>query len=239
MKWTKGPTKNQTSSPTGWLCMHVWRMSLQKTKSTKISWDDSFVHMFILLIVLLFSVILPQCMRTFAQTSVFLFICMSRNHIGSVCLTGDEKISKDHIYEPPHDKTNKMTVRPVKTQISLDIRPVWSESSLCAQWVAKDPSFLHVDSGDWSNYADAQADLSLCWAHILFCWVCHVVARMLLSGAICVSCTCFCSRSNIHTCVYDSLINFSVLLFPINIRETLSSGLRPVKTKTRLHSHRS
>ena len=26
--------------------------------------------------------------------------------------------------EPPHDKTNKMTVRPAKTQISLGIRPV-------------------------------------------------------------------------------------------------------------------
>ena len=32
------------------------------------------------------------------------------------------------------------------TQISLGIRPVWSESSLCAQRVAKDPSFLHADS---------------------------------------------------------------------------------------------
>ena len=41
---------------------------------------------------------------------------------------------------------NKMTVRPAKTQISLGIRPVWSESSLCAQWVAKDPTFLRVDS---------------------------------------------------------------------------------------------
>ena len=30
----------------------------------------------------------------------------------------------------------------------LCIRPVWSESSLCAQWVAKDPSFLHADSKD-------------------------------------------------------------------------------------------
>ena len=29
-----------------------------------------------------------------------------------------------------HDKTNKMSVRPVKTQISLSISPVWSESSL-------------------------------------------------------------------------------------------------------------
>ena len=51
--------------------------------------------------------------------------------------------------EPPHDKTNKMTARPAKTdQISLGIRPVWSESSLCAQWVSKDPSFLKADSED-------------------------------------------------------------------------------------------
>ena len=41
-----------------------------------------------------------------------------------------------------------MTVRPAKTQISLGIRPVCSESSLCAQWVAKDPIFLHADSED-------------------------------------------------------------------------------------------
>ena len=52
------------------------------------------------------------------------------------------------IYEPPRDKTNKVAVRPAKTQISLGIRQVWSESSLCDQWVAKDPSFLHADSED-------------------------------------------------------------------------------------------
>ena len=34
------------------------------------------------------------------------------------------------IKEPPHDKTNKVVVRPEKTQMSLGIRPVWSESSL-------------------------------------------------------------------------------------------------------------
>ena len=52
------------------------------------------------------------------------------------------------VNEPPRDKTNKLTVRPAKTHISLGIRPVWSESSLCAQWVAKDPSFLHAYSED-------------------------------------------------------------------------------------------
>ena len=45
-------------------------------------------------------------------------------------------------------KPTKWHVRPAKTQISLGIHPVWSESSLCALWVAKDPSFLHADSED-------------------------------------------------------------------------------------------
>ena len=36
------------------------------------------------------------------------------------------------INEPRHDKTNNVVVRPAKTQISLGIRPVWSESSLSA-----------------------------------------------------------------------------------------------------------
>ena len=35
-------------------------------------------------------------------------------------------------FEPPRDKTNNVVVRPAKTQISLGIRPVWSESSLSA-----------------------------------------------------------------------------------------------------------
>ena len=45
-------------------------------------------------------------------------------------------------------KPTKWSVCPAKTQISLGLYPVWSESSLCAQWVAKDPRFLHVDSED-------------------------------------------------------------------------------------------
>ena len=35
-----------------------------------------------------------------------------------------------------------------KIQISLGIHPVWSDSSLCIEWVAKDPNFLHADSKD-------------------------------------------------------------------------------------------
>ena len=38
----------------------------------------------------------------------------------------------EHRFEPQHDKTNKVSMRPAKTQISLGICPVWSESSLSA-----------------------------------------------------------------------------------------------------------
>ena len=69
------------------------------------------------------------------------------------------------LFEPRHDRTNKMTVCSAKTQVSLGMHPGWSESSLCAQWVAKDRRFLQADSEDWSDWADAQADLSLRWAH--------------------------------------------------------------------------
>ena len=54
----------------------------------------------------------------------------------------------DKTFEPGHDKTNKMSVCQGKTQISLGICPVWSESSLCTQSVAEDPMLLHADSKD-------------------------------------------------------------------------------------------
>ena len=54
----------------------------------------------------------------------------------------------EKLYEPRYVKIIKVTVRPAKPHISLGIHPVWSESSPCAQWVAKDPRFLHADSGD-------------------------------------------------------------------------------------------
>ena len=47
------------------------------------------------------------------------------------------EVSVMTIIEPLHVKTNNVAMRPAKTQISLGIRPVWSESSLYAQWVAR------------------------------------------------------------------------------------------------------
>ena len=70
--------------------------------------------------------------------------------------------------EPRHDKTNKMSVHPAKTQISLGIGPVWSVFPIRMKkaWVLSYP--LSAQRRLWSDWADAQADLSLCWAHSHF-----------------------------------------------------------------------
>ena len=66
-------------------------------------------------------------------------------------------------------KPTKLHVRPAKTQISLCMRPVWSESSLSA-W---------RKLGSLATYwVDVQADLSLRWAHMPFCWFCHEMAQI-------------------------------------------------------------
>ena len=71
------------------------------------------------------------------STNCFLFLqiayqcsCSPRTYVVEVV--------PEHLYMSrlKMTKTNKMTVRPAKTQSSLGIRPVWSESSLCVQWVA-------------------------------------------------------------------------------------------------------
>ena len=67
-------------------------------------------------------------------------------------------------------KRTKLSLRPVKTQISLGIHPVWSESLLSA-WRNIGSSVTHwAHCKDWSDWVDAQADLSLRWVHRPFSW---------------------------------------------------------------------
>ena len=56
-------------------------------------------------------------------------------------------------------------LQPVKIQFSLLIRTVWSEYSLDAFWITKDAKFLNADNEDWTDCADAQTDMSLCWVY--------------------------------------------------------------------------
>ena len=52
MEVDEGSSKNQTSSPTGWLQMPVWRMRLRRTNSTIISWACSFLFLSSIVIIL-------------------------------------------------------------------------------------------------------------------------------------------------------------------------------------------
>ena len=63
------------------------------------------------------------------------------------------------VFEPPHDKTNKMTVCPAKTQ------PGDSDQTGRMQRL-------------WSDWVDAQGDLSLRWAQMSFCWFCHEATHL-------------------------------------------------------------
>ena len=75
----------------------------------------------------------------------------------------------------------KPTIWPVcprKTQISLGFHPVWSESSLCALRIAKDPRLLHADSkdSDPTEQKPGRSESSL--GAQSFCWFCHEAAQI-------------------------------------------------------------
>ena len=58
----------------------------------------------------------------------------------------------------------------------------------CAFWIAVDAKSLHVDNGDWSDYANAQADLSLRLAHTSESTFSQVAAQMMTNlgkGPLC------------------------------------------------------
>ena len=80
------------------------------------------------------------------------------------------------------------------------IRPVWSESSLSA-WRKLGSLATHwVQSEDWSDWADAQADLSLHWTHTHF--VGFVMSWLTLSFGI------YSTAEHLHPTVISANKNF-------------------------------
>ena len=79
-------------------------------------------------------------------------------------------------FEPPHDKTNKMTVRLAKTGHPPSLIRVFAVRMKEA-WGLSYPLSAQQRLG--SDWADAQADLRLRWAHSHF--VCFVMRRLILS----------------------------------------------------------
>ena len=82
------------------------------------------------------------------------------------------KISQScKVFEPPHDKTNKMACAPSEDSDQPGHSP--SLIRVFAVRMKKDQGLSYPLSEQrrlWSDWADAQADLSLRRAHLLFCW---------------------------------------------------------------------
>ena len=88
-----------------------------------------------------------------------------RGHWASTALLDWEKQTKlSRLMRKP----TKWHLRPAKTRISLGICPVWSVFAVRMKraWVLSYP--LSAQRRLWSDWVDAQADLSLCWAHSHF-----------------------------------------------------------------------
>ena len=88
---------------------------------------------------------------TWRQTLVIviqIFACIMLNQLERHGMRWSLRMS---INEPPHDKTNKMTVHLAKTKISLGICPVWSVFTVCMKkaWVLSYP--LSAQRRLWSE----------------------------------------------------------------------------------------
>ena len=67
------------------------------------------------------------------------------------------------------------------------LRSAWataqSDQGLLSSWRSLRPlAILRVHSEDWLDWADAQADPSLRWAHRPYCWFCHAAARIYIKA---------------------------------------------------------
>ena len=113
-------------------------------------------------------------------------------------------------FDPRHDKTNNVAVHPAKTQISLGICQVWSESSLCA-WRTLEFLNTHWAHSKDSDQPRHQADLSLRLAYTHF--VSFVMSRLILCTKIFVFMPPFLGL-HLHTAgiIRDRIVNFYIYI---------------------------
>ena len=123
-------------------------------------------------------------------------------------------------------KPTKWYVSPAKTPISLGIRPVWSESLLCAQWVAKDKRFLHAYS-EGSDKTGRMPRLIWVFAGRIGHFVGFVIRWLKCSYLL----MCLCSNFFYSTRLVEEHIN-KVSVCPAKTR--ISLGIRPVWSESSL-----
>ena len=148
--------RSEDSDQTGWMPRLIWVFAGCTLTLLVLSWGCSYV-----------------CMEKRIKTTPYLSFCGTDK---------DTAWQSTKVFQPQHDKTNKVTVRPVKTQINLGARPVWSESSLITRKKLVSLATHWAHSEDWSDWANAQADLSLRLAHTHF--VGFVTSRLICNSGL-------------------------------------------------------
>ena len=85
-------------------------------------------------------------------------------------------------FEPQHDKISKMTCVPSGDSDQLRHPPgliAVFTVRMNKPWVLNFPLRAQRSSdSDQTDRMDAQADLSLHWVHMPFCWFCHALAQL-------------------------------------------------------------
>ena len=116
-------------------CLHRWGsvahgpvVRQNFSRKTKLTWKR-FLAAYLML-----------CINVFLYNLFCSFHCTC---IRSIVTT----VSSLTVISPVFTHLSRLMTKPTKW-LCAQRSPVWSESSLCAQWVAKDPSFLHVNSED-------------------------------------------------------------------------------------------
>ena len=92
------------------------------------------------------------------------------------------EITRLYWNEPPHDKTNKMTCVPSKDSDQPGHLPSLIRVFTVRSMGSEGPKVFSCRQRRlWSDWANAQADLSLCLVHRSFCWFCRAVAQILIT----------------------------------------------------------
>ena len=119
-----------------------------------------------------------------------------------------------------YGKTNKMACAPSEDSDQPGYPPslirVFAVRTKKA-WILSYP--LSAQRRLWSDWTDAQADPSLRWAHMPFCWICHALAQFYLI-------TCTSNEDSYPACIFNALWSVTSLCisaFCINIRTPLLS----------------
>ena len=119
------------------------------------------------------------CLEYFGSVTVFFHVSSLISGIVITCLEEGAGCFADRLSEPQHDETNKMTCAPSEDSD----QPVCPHSltgvflvRMTTTWILSYP--LSAQRSLRSDWADAQADLSLSWAHMPIRWFCHEAAHL-------------------------------------------------------------